>query len=822
MGADDDESTTKVVASSSTTAVKTTTTTAKQDDEQKNQQELVHQALQILLCLNALVDHTTPETYHNLLSTCKATRQHWYNYQCYKRAPHLKKGRQHWVSGRLDNILINALKENDIDVFTGTLYAIPETRYHTPKWQTFLGRLLRRASALGYRCIVKALLDKPYDQLQRFGTEEEAILRGIRHPDVVEVIASSGRIQPLDFEKDFEKYMMVIKALQIAVSLEHTPDYVGVVPALLKLFKHGFDCNEYDGFNMLKLAAKAGRTKVVELLLAVGADPNGPSDNQLPLFHAIQYSMNKTAADNFGRKSTDRVLVSAGVSVFTNAEIVALAASNGLMHVVQAAIDAGFRIDQRLKRAHYVAARKESLPMLKLLLANTFIISEGDDVIVDADAKSLDFGSRKLKVTYHDIVQGCFRIACKSGAVDVVEHLLRLGADPANGIYQNAVHGSTKVFRLLRNAGVSLGDQPRPPKDDDSGDDDDDDDQDYDSFGDGYVPKTVGEKILLLAAANKRVDLMETVIREGLDCGGVDVNAGNGQIFKSVCLWPAKTHQTSITRAIRALIGGGLDLTVPAISTTVLAICGRQNTDALKELAKLGIDIDYDDSKGLVEAVSVSGGDSENGCRCTSCWKADTLEYLLALGVDFGLWKRGHECVMAALKGDNTRALRILVNAGVDLNCHEGIEIVTAATKSDLGFVNILIDGGARVDGEQGSRALMSTIQDKRWNNAMALVSHGAVVDDAAIIFAVATGDLDVLTHLVQFGADVCGQDNAALIIAVSNNDERIVRKLIAFGADVNAQDGRAVLLAFELGFNEVLRTLLDAGAYGEVLLGIL
>ncbi|KAJ3302820.1 hypothetical protein HDU76_005457, partial [Blyttiomyces sp. JEL0837] len=68
------------------------------------------------------------------------------------------------------------------------------------------------------------------------------------------------------------------------------------------------------------------------------------------------------------------------------------------------------------------------------------------------------------------------------------------------------------------------------------------------------------------------------------------------------------------------------------------------------------------------------------------------------------------------------------------------------------------------------------------------------------------------LRELVEFGADVKGNDNEALMVAVELRDIVSVKSLITFGADANARGGLALITASGYVNADILKILLESG----------
>ncbi|KAJ3287155.1 hypothetical protein HDU76_007867, partial [Blyttiomyces sp. JEL0837] len=336
-----------------------------QDERVKH---LIHNALQILLSLNLLVDYTTTQTYLNLLSASKSHRQYIENYKIHKRAPYVVLGKQYWQRGQINAILFESLKENDVKRFTGALWAIPPSRYHSPKWQKVLGDLMvkaaRRNAKVGF---VSALLDKPYD-LGRFGTEERAMSLAVS-TKVREMFLASGRLYPVDGESEDpyerQRYRSIISALHCSIICRD----VTITP-LLKLVKR---LTVEDSLRLLENAIRNGQ--LIDKALWSLVDFNSTRRSRyLATWAIIQSRPNNSKAPAPTPSSTptqfESILLESGLNLAISAHIIDAAAGKGITYIIRHALNSGFKIDHRLEHAFQCSAANGHLETLKLLLAN--------------------------------------------------------------------------------------------------------------------------------------------------------------------------------------------------------------------------------------------------------------------------------------------------------------------------------------------------------------------------------------------------------------------------------------------------------------------
>jgi cytohesin len=184
-----------------------------------------------------------------------------------------------------------------------------------------------------------------------------------------------------------------------------------------------------------------------------------------------------------------------------------------------------------------------------------------------------------------------------------------------------------------------------------------------------------------------------------------------------------------------------------------------------------------------------------------------------------------------------------LVSKGADLDIKddEGMAPLHRAARNHfIGFTNFLIDKGADVNAKDredntpldlvrynASKSGSGPLSDKSEREAIrsitfTLILHGARAEKrvpSSIIEAAIFGDTAKVKEFIRSGADVNSQDDsdmAALHYAVARGQKDVVQLLIANGADVNARGGSygtPLKIAACEGQTELTELLLASGA---------
>ncbi|MDE0140345.1 MAG: ankyrin repeat domain-containing protein [Caldilineaceae bacterium] len=199
----------------------------------------------------------------------------------------------------------------------------------------------------------------------------------------------------------------------------------------------------------------------------------------------------------------------------------------------------------------------------------------------------------------------------------------------------------------------------------------------------------------------------------------------------------------------------------------------------------------------------------------------------------------GSKALFAAIGSDNVAMVKLLVEAGADVNADEGFggntPLHEAVEEGNPEIVQILVDAGADIEAEgfMGRTPLSLAAEEGATEIMQILLGQGAdngtpegedkqkpAIGSEALFTAIEKGDVETVRLLVEAGADVNADEgfggNTPLHEAVEEGNPEIVQILVDAGADIEAEGfmGRTPLsLAAEEGATEIMQILLGQGA---------
>ena len=161
--------------------------------------------------------------------------------------------------------------------------------------------------------------------------------------------------------------------------------------------------------------------------------------------------------------------------------------------------------------------------------------------------------------------------------------------------------------------------------------------------------------------------------------------------------------------------------------------------------------------------------------------------------------------LMVALNSDSLPMVKYLISKGVDVNAVDNrgyTAVAFAAEKEDPSYITALADAGADLNRPQSSSQespLGVSVRNNRTQIVKFLLSRRVNLEavDAEgrtpLFWAAFSGRIDILTQLVEAGADVNARDNKEgsnpLIYAIVSGNQEAVTYLVRNGADVDARE---------------------------------
>ena len=198
----------------------------------------------------------------------------------------------------------------------------------------------------------------------------------------------------------------------------------------------------------------------------------------------------------------------------------------------------------------------------------------------------------------------------------------------------------------------------------------------------------------------------------------------------------------------------------------------------------------------------------------------------------------GSEALFTAIEKGDIETVRLLVEAGADVNAAAGFggntPLHEAVEEGNAEIVQILVDAGADIEAkgfmgqtplglaaEEGATEIMQILLGKLAGSGTqeGEDKQAPAIGSEALFTAIEKGDVETVRLLVEAGADVNAAagfgGNTPLHEAVEEGNAEIVQILVDAGADIEAEGfmGRTPLsLAAEEGAIEIMRILLGLG----------
>ena len=331
----------------------------------------------------------------------------------------------------------------------------------------------------------------------------------------------------------------------------------------------------------------------------------------------------------------------------------------------------------------------------------------------------------------------------------------------------------------------------------------------------------MGHTPLTLAAEEGAKEIMRILLRPGLDAGtsadGEDKEAASTPSIGSGALFTAIENDD--VEMVRLLVEAGADVNAAegfGGNTPLHEAVEKGDAEIVKILVAAGADVN---AEGFMSRTPLSLATEEGA--------TEIMQILLGPGLDAGTSTDGEdeeaasappmgsEALFAAIENDDVEMVRLLVEAGADVNAAEGFggntPLHEAVEKGDTEIVKILVAAGADVEAEGFmSRTPLSLAAEEGATEIIQILlgpgpDAGTSADDEdkeaasappmgseALFTAIENDDVEMVRLLVEAGADVNAAEgfggNTPLHEAVEKGDAEIVKILVAAGADVEAE----------------------------------
>ena len=552
--------------------------------------------------------------------------------------------------------------------------------------------------------------------------------------------------------------------------------------------------------------------EIVRLLVEAGADVNAAEGfgGNTPLHEAVEQ----------GNGEIVKILVAAGADVNAEGSMsrtpLSLAAEKGATEIMRIllrpGLDAGTSADGEDKEAAstpsigsealFTAIENDDVEIVRLL------IEAGTDVNAPAG-----FGGNTP-----------LHVAVEQGNGEIVKILVAAGADVnAEGFMSRTPlslateEGATEIMRILLGPGPEAGTSA--------------DGEDKEAAS----APSIGSEALFTAIEKSDVEMVRLLVE-----AGADVNAAEG-FGRSTPLLDAV--EQSDVEIVRLLLEAGADVNAPAGfggNTALHEAVENGDAEMVKILVAAGANVE---AEGFMRRTPLSLAAEEGA--------TEIVQILLGPGPvadtsEDGEDKKppsqsaiGSEPLFTAIEKGDVEMVRLLVEAGADVNAAEGFggntPLHEAVEKGDAEMVKILVAAGADVEAEgfmsrtplslaaeEGATEIMQILlgpgpdADTSEDGEDKEVAPTPSIGSEALFTAIENGDVEMVRLLVEAGADVNAAEgfggNTPLHEAVEKGDAEMVKILVAAGADVEAEGFMSrtpLILAAEEGATEIMLILL-------------
>ncbi|KAL1988820.1 hypothetical protein VTN96DRAFT_7704 [Rasamsonia emersonii] len=536
----------------------------------------------------------------------------------------------------------------------------------------------------------------------------------------------------------------------------------GIVKLLLDHSEADAKATDEDGWTALHSAVTGGHDKVVDVLLESISkiDINARDSSGFTALHQAAMQGNKEMVEKLLNKQADpKIKDNHGWTPLDSA------VPAGYESIVQLLLAHGADVNSRDEEgwtALHWAAPQNHIGTVQLLLQN------------NAD---VNVQSHEGRTALHCCAQ--------DGSETIMEMLLRKGADPnipdENGctaLHGAAAKGRERMVRLLLQYGAN-------PKAEDK---------------DEWTPLHAAAVREQEAVVQVLLDLVDNG-RQVVDSIYLDLSdirqrvaleelAEEKEIYSGPLSGVREAAAEKRVDRMQTLLGRGVDINeMSDRGWTALSVAA---SDGNEKMVRLLLDNGAHVNAVGIRKLTPLHWAAQNGNK-------EVVQMLLERGADIDAKDEGGRTAlyMAAVQGYNA-AMRLLLKHGADVNAKtkkSRTPLINATYKGEATTVRLLLEAEAdtEIRDSEGLTALLLAAEGGHDAVVSLLLDHKADIEakgpdgSTALLRATREGYYTIVKRLLKHGANIEAQDNnglTALMIAMQQKDERIERLLIEKGAD--------------------------------------
>lgn len=541
----------------------------------------------------------------------------------------------------------------------------------------------------------------------------------------------------------------------------------------------------------LTLACYKGQLEMVKFLLEAGADQEHKTDE-------MHTALMEASMD--GHVEVARLLINSGAQVTMPAESfespLTLAACGGHVELAMLLLERGANIEEVNDEGYtplMEAAREGHEEMVALLL------SQGADINAQTE----------------ETQETALTLACCGGFLDVVDFLIKAGAEISAGTHKPLMEASQEGHVELVKYLLAVG-------------------------ADVNAATSLGDTALMYACEGGHTEVADTLITHGAN---TDHEAEGG------CTPLMKACRSGHLATVEFLISRGADvnkITTNGDQTPLSLACGCGHFDIVESLLAHGADPTYrlrDNSTMLIEAAK---GGHTSIVQLLIDYPASLQARIAVLSpaswyppieVDSQTESNHDTALSVACAGGHEEVVKILLNRGSDVEHRDkkGLTPLQISAQAGHGkLISTLLNNGADLEAQSErtkDTALSLACSSGRYDAVEILLAGGAnkehrnVSDYTPLSLAASGGYVFIIKLLLTHGAEINSRTGSKLgisplMLAAMNGHAQTVKLLLDMGSDINAQietnRNTALTLACFQGRVDVVSLLLDRKANAE------